>query len=206
VSGIRRWTLTTVSLWSIHTQTCTFQGWTYGFGLFFSTACPSACRHARKAVTASRRPIRRARADLGRIHQHSATIERRRADPVRGPEPELRTDRVARAARTFWNGPGVQLQQRDPERTDLFQRQAACGVILPFVANCQQQWRWKRYRQPSDGQLLLGQPNEFWNDHDPVQADDGSDASTSATATPALTATCRNLTFCGTSTSSPRRT
>jgi hypothetical protein len=44
-------------------------------------------------------------------------------------------------------------------------------VILPFVANCQQQWRWKRYRQPSDGQLLLGQPNEFWNDHDPVQAD-----------------------------------
>jgi hypothetical protein len=23
-----------VSLWSIHTQTCTFQGWTYGFGLF----------------------------------------------------------------------------------------------------------------------------------------------------------------------------
>jgi hypothetical protein len=34
VSGIRRWTLTTVSLWSIHTQTCTFQGWTYGFGLF----------------------------------------------------------------------------------------------------------------------------------------------------------------------------
>jgi hypothetical protein len=34
VSGIRRWTLTTVSLWSIHTQTCTFKGWTYGFGLF----------------------------------------------------------------------------------------------------------------------------------------------------------------------------
>ena len=40
--------------------------------------------------------------DPGRIHQHPATIQRRRADPVRGPQPELRADCVARAARTFW--------------------------------------------------------------------------------------------------------
>jgi hypothetical protein len=135
VSGIRRWTLTTVSLWSIHTQTCTFQGWTYGFGLF-------SPQRVRPRVATQGRPLTLPGdlyaspvADLGRIHQHSATIQRRRADPVRGPEPELRTDRVARTARTLWNGPGVQLQQRDPECADLFQRQAACGVILPFVAN-----------------------------------------------------------------------
>jgi hypothetical protein len=49
VSGIRRWTLTTVSLWSIHTQTCTFQGWTYGFGLFFpqQRVCPHVATQGR---------------------------------------------------------------------------------------------------------------------------------------------------------------
>lgn len=56
MSGSRRWTLTPVSLWSIHTQTCTFQGWTYGFSLFSQLACWSARRHASKSVTASRRP------------------------------------------------------------------------------------------------------------------------------------------------------
>ena len=73
----------------------------------------------------------------GRVDQHSATVQRRRADPVSGTQPKLWADRVSRAAGKLRNGFGVQLQQRNPKCPDLLQRHAASRGDPSLCGQCE---------------------------------------------------------------------